>query len=89
MSLKWSPMEPALVSEMRQLLTTILKVINAAAQDGKSGALAEYKASLSRLEELAGELSPEEKRLSHFLEKHGFSQALQELEDRFPSSDCI
>jgi hypothetical protein len=82
-------MEPALVSEMRQLLEAILKAIHSAAQDGKYDALAEYKTSLSRLEELAAQLSPEESRLSHFLEKHGFSQALQELEDKFPSTASV
>ena len=82
-------MEPALVSEMRQLLEAILKAIHSAAEGGKTDTLAEFKTSVSRLEELGAQLSPEENRLSHFLEKHGFSQALQELEDKFPNSGSV
>lgn len=79
-------MEPKLINELRQVLTTILGAVDSAAGDGASGALEEYKTALGRLEELGEQLAPEERRMRHFVEKHGFSQALDELEARFPSA---
>ncbi len=79
-------MEPKLVDELREVLTRIMGAVELAAGDGACGTLKDYKTALARLEELGEQLGPEERRLRHFVEKHSFGQALDELEARFPSS---
>ncbi len=88
-NLKRGSMEATLVEEFRQVLTKIMTAVEAAAGGGASEALEDYKMALARLEELGERLAPEEKRMRHFVEKHGFSQALDELEARFPSAGPV
>ena len=80
-------MDPELINALRPVLVDILAAIDQAAGGGGGGALDEYKQKLARLEELGQRLPPDEKRLRHFVEQHGFSQALAELDSREPTVD--
>ncbi len=80
-------MDPELTKELRPVLVDILAAIDQAAGGGGEGALDEYKQKLARLEELGRRLPPDERRLRHFVEQHGFSQALAELDSREPTAD--
>ncbi|MDP6348776.1 MAG: hypothetical protein QF719_10110 [Chloroflexota bacterium] len=80
-------MDSELTNALRPVLVDILVAIDRAAGGGGEGALDEYKQKLARLEELGQRLPPDELRLRHFVEQHGFSQALAELDSRQPPAD--
>lgn len=80
-------MDPDLINKLRPVLRDILAAIESAASGGDEGALDEYKTKLAQLEKLGTRLPPGEGRLRHFVEQHGFSQALAELDSREPTAD--